>query len=74
MTYEKDTQEATNPEELMAPPEPILSIESQQWYPDNIKDCHQVIRGLAADLSGQVQESQRLLRKIKYFTDMYEGS
>ena len=37
-----------------------------------LKDCHAVIHSLAADLSGQVQETGRLLRKVRYFTDMYE--
>ena len=68
MTYEKDPAEPTNPAELMPAPEPILSIGSQQWYPKTIIGCHQVIRGLAADLAGQVQETERLRKELAYFT------
>ena len=75
MTYEKDPAEPTNPIEQLPPPEPILSIGSQQWYPKTIIGCHQVIRGLAADLAGQVQETERLVKErddlkiaLAYFT------
>ena len=68
MTYEKDPPEPVNPVELLPAPEPILAVGSQQWYPTEIKDCHQVIRGLAADLAGQVQETERLRVALAYFT------
>lgn len=75
MTYERDPAEVVNPTELLAPAEPIISIGSQQWYPTEVKGCHQVIRGLAADLAGQVQETQRLVKErdelkiaLAYFT------
>ena len=68
--------EPTNPAELLPNPETILSVESQQWYPSKIEDCHQVIRGLAADLAGEIQENQRLRRQVKlaneYFTQTRE--
>ena len=74
MTYEVD------PNEQLPEPEPILSIGDQQWYPIDIADCHQVIRGLAKDLSGQVQETERLRRQVKlmsenieYFKKTYEN-
>lgn len=75
MAYERDPAEPTNPAELIPVPQPILSIETQQWYPDNIEDCHQVIRGLAADLAGQIHETQKLVAErdklkaaLAYFT------
>lgn len=75
MAYERDPAEPTNPVELIANPEPILSIGDQQWYPKTIIGCHQVIRGLAADLAGQVQETEKLLKErdqlktaLAYFT------
>jgi hypothetical protein len=63
MTYKVD------PNEQVPEPEPILSIGDQQWYPEDIKDCHQVIRGLARDLAGQVQETQRLRRQVAMLSD-----
>lgn len=75
MTYERDPAEIVNPAELIPAPEPILSIGDQQWYPKTIIGCHQVIRGLSADLAGQVQETERLVKErdelkiaLAYFT------
>jgi len=80
MTYEKDPAENVNPAELLPAPEPILSIGDQQWYPEDISECHQVIKGLAKDLAGQVQETERLRRQVKlmsenieYFKKTYEN-
>ena len=65
MTYEVD------PKETLPEPEPILN----QWYPEDISECHMVIRGLAKDLAGQVQETERLVKErnelkiaLAYFT------
>lgn len=75
MTYERDPAEIVNPAEFLPDPEPILVVQNEQWYPKTIIGCHQVIRGLAADLAGQVQETERLVRErdnlkiaLKYFT------
>lgn len=73
MTYEKDPAEPTNPVELLPAPEPILAVGNQQWFPKTIIGCHQVIRGLAADLAGQVQETERLLKEIAYYKKTYES-
>ncbi len=72
MTYEVDPVENVNPAELLPAPEPILSIGDQQWYPNDVADCHQVIRGLAKDLSGQVQETDRLRRQVAMLSENVE--
>ena len=59
MTYEVD------PNEQLPEPEPILN----QWYPEDISECHQVIRGLARDLAGQVQETERLRRQVAMLSE-----
>lgn len=68
MTYEVD------PKETLPEPEPILN----QWYPEDISECHMVIRGLAKDLAGQVQETERLVKErnelkiaLAYFTQTH---
>jgi hypothetical protein len=66
MTYEVD------PNETFAEPEPILSIGDQQWYPEGISECHMVIRGLARDLAGQVQETERLRRQVAMLSENVE--
>jgi len=66
MTYEVD------PKETLPEPEPILSIGDQQWYPEDISECHMVIRGLAKDLSGQVQETERLRRQVAMLSENVE--
>lgn len=53
-------------------PQDIVNYYNENEDKLTLKNCHAVIRGLAADLSGQVQETERLLRKVRYFTDMYE--
>jgi len=72
MTYEVDPVENVNPAELLPAPEPILSIGDQQWYPKTVIGCHQVIRGLAADLAGQVQETERLRRQVAMLSENVE--
>jgi len=59
MTYEVD------PKETLPEPEPILN----QWYPEDISECHMVIRGLAKDLAGQVQETERLRRQVALLSE-----